>query len=454
MAYGLLSTGFAAKTLEVVRADISDKISNRISASLNLTDKSSIGKLIGIISEALTELWELAEASYGLWDPDSASGDGLRKLSAITGTLALDATRSTVVLTLCGISGSATPLIGTRVAVTSTSLEFETTTESPSTFTAVSAWATATALVAGDRRRTNVGGVDRIYQCVSAGTTHASTPPSDETASVTDGTATLTYLGRGTGAVDFNAQAVATGPIVAVARDITTIRTPVLDWNTVINIDAATPGVSRETDEELRVRREEEINRLGSSPIDAIRSDILDVAGVTSCVVFQNLTDTTDGDGVPPHSVEVLVQGGDDQDIFDALLDAVAAGIRTHGTETGSAVDDSGNSHVVKFSRPVEVNIYVDIVLKYTADYPTNGDALVKDLIVAEGNALDVGRNIVSTHVASWVYGQTGVDEVDPPEIDDAAAPGTTATVVITNRQIARFATGRITVTSTPLGGS
>lgn len=447
MAYGLTATGFLAKTLEIQRSEMNADAQAKLGASVDVSDRSRLGKLLGIVAERLTTLWELAEVIYEKWDPDAATGDALKKLASITGTIEEPASGSTVTLTLTGISGSATPPVGSRAATSSSGVEFKTLAQSPTTFTAVTAWAGTTAYVVGDRRRTNVASVDRVYQCVVSGTS-SSSAPTGETGAVVDGTVTWAYLGRGTGAVDYASESVDDGPLVAVARDITVIKTPVTDWLSVINLAAAELGQLEETDEDLRTRREEEITTLGSTPVDAIRADVLKVEDVTAVTVFQNFTDVTDADGVPPHSVEVMVTGGLDQDIYDALLASVAAGIRTHGTSTGTAVDEEGFSHTIKFSRPTLVPIYVDVVLKKDSTYPSDGDTQVKNKIVELGNKQKTGKNVVSTGVANWVYEVVGVHDVDPPEIGLAPSPTLTTTVAISSRQQAEFAVARITVTS------
>lgn len=458
MPYGLLSTGFAPKPLTVIRDELNADWKDRFGSSVDTSDGSIDGQVLGIMAERFALLWEGLEAVNSSQDPNAATGTGLDALAALTGTTREPAQESTVQLVLTGDPGTVIA-DGSLVTVEVTGDEFETT--ESATLVALAVRANFTAYALGDRIVHSVAGVDRCYQCVVAGNSGNAPGPTGETGSVADGTVTWSFLGFGTAASDDagdgvgpgdddpQAQSTETGAIVGVARTITEIQTPISGWSSVINLLDATPGQDLESDEELRVRRLLEVTRPGQSTPDAIRAAVLDVEDVETAVVFYNDTDVTDADGVPPHSVEVLVQGGDDQDIVDAIFASVAAGIGTHGTESGTAVDSEGTSHTIEFSRPDEVEIYVIVTLtKNPLTYPADGDDQVKDAIVAYGDAQAIGRNAVASALVGSIFGVTGVLSVDMPLIDDAPAPATSATVVITNRQLAVYDTSRITVNS------
>jgi hypothetical protein len=170
---------------------------------------------------------------------------------------------------------------------------------------------------------------------------------------------------------------------------------------------------------------------------------------VTAVRLFVNNTDTTDADGVPPHAIEALVQGGDDQDIFDALLANVAAGIVTTGTESGTATDSEGTEHALAFSRPEEVPIYIDVFVTKDPDtYPADGDTQIKEKIVEWGDAQATGKNVVASAISAQAFQIDGVLDVTLVEIGTAAAPTTSTTITISLRQLATYDTSRITVTA------
>jgi uncharacterized phage protein gp47/JayE len=258
-------------------------------------------------------------------------------------------------------------------------------------------------------------------------------------------------MGEGMAAVDVASASVETGPITAVSGDITAIETPVSGWDSVINLLDAELGRDVETDEDLRVRRELELARAGTSTVDAIRADVLQVEDVTSVRVFNNPTDGV-VDGMSPHSVEVLIRGGDDQDIWDQLLASVAAGIATVGDEVGTAEDSQGTLHTMRFSRPDEIEIYVDVELIIDADlYPLDGDDQVEAAIVAYGDAQESGKNAVSSGLIGAIFGGVaGVLDVTVCDIGTAPNPTLPTTIPIALRELATYDTSRITVVSTP----
>lgn len=450
---GLTPQGLEIATLDDIRTLVSSRWREAFGPSWDLSDQSPDGQLIGIGSERWALPWELLEAIVSSMDPDKATGSLLVALCALTGTVPLPATFSAVTLTL---TGTPTAVVNQDSLISTASTGQQWRTREDATIVAATAWAGSTAYLAGDRRTND----DKIYLCVTNGTSASSGGPvgtdPDPDVTETDGTTAWRFLGAGTGYVDSDARATVTGPIVAAAGDITAIDTHTGGWDGVTNILDATVGTVKMTDSQLRVLRELELSRPGTSPSDAIRTALLDVGRttedpVTNVVIFNNNTDFTDSDGVPPHSIEALVTGGEDQDIFDALLANVAAGIRTHGLVVGSSVDDSGTSQVMKFSRPDEIDIYVSVTLvKNPLKYPADGDDQVKAAIVAWGNALDGGTDITSAAVLAQVFKITGVLDCSLPLISAAptTTPVATTTIVLTSRQQAVFDTTRISIAS------
>lgn len=438
--YGLLTTGFVPKNLEVIRDEINASLRDAFGASLDLSDGSAIGQTVGILAEVYALLWEVAEAVNSSQDPDKATGSALDALAALTGTLRDPAIESTATLTLTG-----TPLTlvaaDSRASVVVTEDEFETLADA--TIVALTAWATTAAYAIGDRA-TNAS---RAYVCTVAGTSAGSGGPTTTSAAEVDGSVTWRYMGEGTGAVDVASQAVDTGPIAAASGGITTIVTPVSGWDSVINLLDATPGRDVESDASLRVRRKLELAAAGTGPINAVRSDLLGVADVTSVTVFNNPADVTDVDGVPPHAFESLVQGGADQDIFDQLLLSTPVGINAFGTTSGTADDDQGVAQPFAFTRPTEIDIYVEItIVKNPITYPADGDDQIKTAIVAFGDLAATGKDAVSSSIGAQAFTVAGVLEVTTTFIGTAPSPTLPTTIAIALRELAVHDTSRITV--------
>jgi uncharacterized phage protein gp47/JayE len=177
------------------------------------------------------------------------------------------------------------------------------------------------------------------------------------------------------------------------------------------------------------------------------------VDGVESVTVFENTSDTTDVDGMPPHSVEVLVEGGDDQDILDAVFDSVAAGIQKHGTETGTVTDDQGDDHTVKFSRPDLQPIKIEYTFTYDAStYPADGDTQLKEAAVAYAqDRFRVGSDVILSALERPVWEIDGVYDLTLVRASISPAAFGTANITISSRDQADFDTSLITIIKTPV---
>jgi uncharacterized phage protein gp47/JayE len=437
---GLTLTGLTIATFEEVRAAINEDLRSAFGTSIRLDDSSFLGQLVAIFAERIATVWELSEAINSAQDPDGATGANLDALAALTGTQRLAATQSTVVLTLTGTPATFVPS-GSRASTASTEQLFETTEDA--TIAALTAWVALTPYALGDRR-TNAS---RAYVVTIAGTSAGAGGPTTTASAIVDGSVTWRYMGEGTGADDAESQAVETGQIVAVSGDITEIETPVGGWQSVINLLDADEGRDQESDEDLRVRREVELAGGGTATVGAIRARLLELAGVTDVTVFDNPSDSINVDGMPPHSVEALVQGGDDQEILDTLLASVAAGIQTTGTESGTSTDSQGFDHAVEFSRPDEIDIWIDVTLIKDPDvYPLDGDTQIKAAIVAMGDAVEAGKNAVASQIIAAVFTVPGVLDVTDIDLGTAPAPSGSVTIPIAFRELAVYDTSRITV--------
>lgn len=451
--YGLLSTGFVPQPLSYIRATLDDEARAKFGASIDVSDRSYGGWLHGILAERLAVIWELLEQITTSSDPDKAAAALLDALCALTGTFRDPASASTATLTLTGTAATVVGA-GSLVEAASTGAAFAT--DASATLAALTAWANTTAYVVGDRR-SNSG---KSYVCTTAGTSAGSGGPTTTATDITDGTVHWRYLGIGTAAADVAATCTVTGPTVAVSGDLTEIATSVAGWSSVINLLDADVGRAAATDGELRAQREADIARAGTGTDPAVLQALLRVPGVTSARIFDNRSNVTDGDGIPAHTIEALVEGGADQDIWDALLANLPSGPGTYGTEAGSATDSQGNAQSMSFTRPTAVPIYATLEVTVNADarigavFPADGAAQIKNAIVAWGDQLGCGRAVTAWATGSQAAAVPGVTDVTSVFIDDAPAPAAGTTIPITVRQRSTWDTSRITVNVTVEGGS
>ena len=179
----------------------------------------------------------------------------------------------------------------------------------------------------------------------------------------------------------------------ALAHRLAAVQSPQSGWNTIDNEYDAVVGANKEKDSTFRARREAELATSGNTARDAIRANILKVnEGSTdpnhlppiACEVFYNDTDVTDTGGIPPHSVEVLVQSGTTADIAKAIWNSLGAGTRSYGTRSDTITDAEGNSQTVSWTRPTEILIYVVVTGKYDqASWPVGSDGAVAQAMLS-----------------------------------------------------------------------
>jgi uncharacterized phage protein gp47/JayE len=204
---------------------------------------------------------------------------------------------------------------------------------------------------------------------------------------------TETVEGEAQGTVD--CASVETGPIDCPLYTLTEIDTPVSGLDRVWNTFEVSIGRNEETDSELRLRRENTLQVAGNATVEAIRSKLLNLVGVSAAFVFENDTLVVDLDGRPAKSFEAVVQGGDDQEIADKIWEAKPAGIQTYGSSSEVVVDSQGAPHTIYFSRPTEVPIYVSIDLTIDDSFPDNGAALAQQAILDYGASLTIGDDVI-----------------------------------------------------------
>lgn len=81
--YGVQPTGFVRKPLSVIKAEMEAKNRAEFGSNVIQTPQSPLGQINGILAEAATKVWELAEGVYQSYDPNQATGYRLAQLGRI-----------------------------------------------------------------------------------------------------------------------------------------------------------------------------------------------------------------------------------------------------------------------------------------------------------------------------------------------------------------------------------
>lgn len=191
------------------------------------------------------------------------------------------------------------------------------------------------------------------------------------------------------------------GAVAAVAGSVNGINTPTRGWASVTNPLAATVGIAAETDAELRVRQSQSVALASLTPFDAVDGAIANVEGVTRHKLFENDTDTTDANGLPAHSISAIVEGGDATEIANTIRSTKGQGVSTYGTTAVIVTDKYGNPYTIRFSRLVDVPIYVSITIQALTGYSSEVGDEMKAAVAAYINSLAIGDSVLLSRVYS-----------------------------------------------------
>ncbi len=605
-SFGVLPEGFRQKTLEEIIAELEEAERAAFGSDINTQADSVLGQLNGIFADQISQVWEVALGVYRALYPDSASGEALDNVAAITGTTRLPAAPSTVTL-LLNLDAAATLPVGRIVSVGALGEQWETTEEvtnagADRTIVEVEAESSNTGQVVGNESTINTivtpvsgwsakalvetasvepfkledglvleitvdnGDVQEVEFDTADFVDIAAATAAEIVDVINDNTTGCTATERTDGGIriesdtdgdgsaleissdsdanpilgfpheptegfnwsrsakltseeseDFvlvNNQtlvvvvdggspqtvtfltadfvAIATAKAAEVAAKISSSLTGAraYDYAGQVRIESLTTGVSSsievtggsanaalgfaeddptigtsgdatpgndiESDSDFRLRREQLLRASGAATVEAIRAAVRALDDVLQALVFENTTDATDVNGLPPHSFEVVVSGGDDTEIGEEIFDVKPAGIATYrdpgaAGRTVEVTDSQGFTHDINFTRPTEIEMWIEIEIEIDASEFGGGDEdsgieEVQDALKALGDSLQVGDDVVINRFIAEAFTITGVTDVTDIKIDDVDPPVGIVNFAVAIRELATFSTARITV--------
>jgi uncharacterized phage protein gp47/JayE len=194
------------------------------------------------------------------------------------------------------------------------------------------------------------------------------------------------------GTVNVTATCTVAGATAAGHDTLTNILTPTLGWQTVTNAASASPGQPVETDVQVRTRQSSSVALPAMTILQGIFAAVDAVTGVTDLAIYENSSDATDGNGIPRHSIAVVVLGGDVNQVASAIALKKSPGVGTQGTTSVTVTDSNGVPNVIKFYPLTVVPLSVIITIHPLTGYvSTTGDAL-KAAVAAFVNGLVIGE--------------------------------------------------------------
>jgi uncharacterized phage protein gp47/JayE len=121
--FGVTPTGFNKKTMDDITPEMQAAEAGLAPPVLNFAPSSVISQINNILSAKIAEMWDVAEAVYRQFYPDSAEGDALDNVASVNGAVRLAATKSSVTVHVTGVNGTVIPA-GSIVKTTTDGTQF------------------------------------------------------------------------------------------------------------------------------------------------------------------------------------------------------------------------------------------------------------------------------------------------------------------------------------------
>lgn len=360
---GITSNGFFSMNFEELREEIDAYQKANISEGLDLTDDSIDGVENASNCRQLAKLWEHLEILISNLNPDDAEGWILEQIAAISGTKKTKWTKTRVLATV-NLDALVTLPVGSIANLTA---------------------------------RPNVR-----FKTVE-----------EVTAGASGGNYEIEFI------------AVDDGEIRVDVGELSEINVAVSGWNSVYNnAEEFYTGTEPEDDPDFRAKRERELASTGSSTLDAIIAAVSLVSGVTDVVGYENPYPTPQGI-MPPHSMWLIVRGGLDADVAQAIYDSRAGGrAGLVGDEVVTINDSQNRPHDIRFDRPEELSLYISYTVTTEDGWGgTDSVAEIKAAAKAYIDSLRTGHDIIHGKLESAGQDVSGVYDVtaltigfvDPP---------------------------------------
>ena len=196
------------------------------------------------------------------------------------------------------------------------------------------------------------------------------------------------------------------GKITLPYNIVTRMINNITGFTAVTNLLEPTYGRRRETDIELRQSYIAKSALRSNTMIESIEAELLNnVEDVETATGYENDTDETDARGLPPHSIEIIVEGGDNTAIAKAIFRRKAGGIQTYGKVVVNVPGEYGDTIPVRFNRPEYLYAWLKVQLEGDAEkIPVNYSSLTKQSLMEDGAQMRAGTNLLTQLLNEGIY--------------------------------------------------
>ena len=235
-----------------------------------------------------------------------------------------------------------------------------------------------------------------------------------------------------------NMRSVTTGEIIALTGTLTVIETPIFGWASITNTESAVVGTNKETDAQLRIRRELSTQALGNNLTDSLYGQLANLGGVEGVVVWDNKTEATAG-GLPANQFGVSIIGGVDEEIAETIWKNTPQGIASYGDTTVYHTDIQGFSQPVMFTRAVDYLIYFKIDIETSSEFPITGVEDIKKAVADFGTEnFKISDDVIMSKFYNPINTVPGVVSISL-FMGVSSSPSGTSNLAVSNWEISRY---------------
>jgi uncharacterized phage protein gp47/JayE len=206
------------------------------------------------------------------------------------------------------------------------------------------------------------------------------------------------------GEITVTATAKEYGDIRILEGDLTGIATPTRGWQSVENTAASSPGVPAESDFDLRGRQRYSTALPSMTVNDGILGSVLTVFGVAKAMLYENSTDEPDENGIPPHSICLVVEGGDVNEVAEAIRVRKTPGTGTFGDVAVEVTDALGIRGVIRFMRPEIADVSVRVAITITPRYDAESAPTIARNLAAWSDGLKIGEPLLINRLYAPIF--------------------------------------------------
>jgi uncharacterized phage protein gp47/JayE len=233
-----------------------------------------------------------------------------------------------------------------------------------------------------------------------------------ETQNLTPGTYSLNFRAADLGAVTSSPNTI--NIMETIQRGIANVNNPASNY--------VTGGVG-ETSAEFRIRRNKSMAVPSQGFDESIQSQMLSLTNVTQCKVYDNREDTT-VNGIPPHGVWVIVEGGTAEEIGRVIYNNLPPGIPMKGDESVEIPRAiSGELETINYDIASPIPLYIRATIKQFSATPIDTDFVKTQL---EELSFEIQQMVTSAAISTAISNAVG-DTGTPYNIEISADNSTWA---------------------------